>query len=571
MLKSGLDRLRQEPAARYLARRYRLRWDQPDLRDLARPLGERSPSKRRVLIGSIGGHLAGTRLESALAVALRVRDVEVDVLLCDQDLPACLECEVVRIGGTQELLTHGPTRRMCPGCFDSGDRLFTGLNAKVFRYGDFLVPEQRREAAELARETPIEDVPGYRLDGVAVGEHALAGALRFFARATIDDEPGADAVLRRYFEAAVLTVRVAQGAFDRTDYVAAVFHHGIYVPQGLLGEVARRRGVRVVTWNPAYRSQTFVFSHGDTYHHTLMHEPTDDWENIAWTSELESELLDYLKSRWTGAHDWIVFHQEPKQELAAIEEEIGVDFSKPCIGLLTNVMWDAQLHYPANAFPNMRDWCLETIRYFAARPELQLLIRVHPAELRGGIPSRQPIVDEIRSVFAELPPNVFLVGPESSISTYVAMMQCNAIVIYGTKTGVELAAVGKPVVVAGEAWVRNKGFTLDAESREHYFSILDGLPQLSGMSPEHLERARKYAYHFFFRRMIPLEMMAPARGKPPYDVRIASLEELRPGYSVGLDVVCDGILKGSEFIYPAEHCAAQAPATVPLGAAETHE
>ena len=40
-------------------------------------------------------------------------------------------------------------------------------------------------------------------DGVAIGEHAYAGALRFFATGSLDEEPGAEPVLRRYLEAAL--------------------------------------------------------------------------------------------------------------------------------------------------------------------------------------------------------------------------------------------------------------------------------------------------------------------------------------------------------------------------------
>ena len=54
-----------------------------------------------------------------------------------------------------------------------------------------------------------------------------------------------------------------------------------------------------------------------------------------------------------------------------------------------------QLHYPANAFPNTIVWLVGMIRYFAKRPELNLVIRVHPAEIRGGLPSRQLAADEI--------------------------------------------------------------------------------------------------------------------------------------------------------------------------------
>ncbi len=41
---------------------------------------------------------------------------------------------------------------------------------------------------------------------------------------------------------------------------------------------------------------------------------------------------------------------------------------------------------------------------------------------------------------------------------------CSTVLIYGTKTGVELSAQGTPVIVGGEAWIRNKGLTMDASS-----------------------------------------------------------------------------------------------------------
>jgi hypothetical protein len=39
----------------------------------------------------------------------------------------------------------------------------------------------------------------------------------------------------------------------------------------------------------------------------------------------------------------------------------------------------------------------------------------------------------------------------------------------------------------------------------------------------------------------------------PYEIDINDLAELMPGSDLGLDVLCDGILEGSEFIYPAEN------------------
>ena len=339
---------------------------------------------------------------------------------------------------------------------------------------------------------------------------------------------------------------------ERFNYTCASFHNGIYVPQGVVGAVARRAGVRVVNWFVAYRKRAFIFSHEDTYHRTLMAEPVSNWENMAWDEQTESELLDYLKSRRGGSRDWISFNRNPEEGLDAIEKELGVDFSLPCVGLLTNVVWDAQLHYPTNAFPNMLEWLLETIRYFASRSDLQLIIRIHPAEIRGLLPSRQPVLEEIRRAFPRLPKNVFVISPESPFSTYAVMMQCDCVLIYGTKTGVELTSMGIPVIVAGEAWIRNKGLTLDAASSEDYLKLLDKLPLRYRLGGAMLERARKYAYHFFFRRMIPLKSVVPNEGFPVYKLQITALDDLRPTKDIGLDIICNGILHGTEFIYPAE-------------------
>lgn len=513
----------------------------------------KSQNGPKVLIAtSFGGHTPSTTVESLLAVALTLRGVNVSILLCDEFLPACMPCSLIRFPDPREFVREGPQKKVCWDCYSVGLHAYKPLRLPILRYSKLVAPDEIEQAHRISESISADCIENYNLDGVAVGEHARAGALRFFARGTLDEEATGEQVLRRYFRASLLATFAMQRLFSTCEFACACFNHGIYVPQGLIGEVARQRGVRVVNWNPAYRKKCFVFSHEDTYHHTLLSEPVDQWENLQWSHRLESQLMHYLMSRWQGTQDWIKFNRNPQEDVAAISGETGIQFNKPTIGMLTNVMWDAQLHYRANAFPNMLEWALATIRYFAKRPELQLVIRVHPAELTGFLPSRQPIIDEIRRHIPDLPQNVFLIPPESKTSTYVVMQQCNAVIIYGTKTGVELTSLGIPVIVAGEAWIRNKGLTLDASSPEEYFRLLDQLPLSARMDEATTQQARKYAYHFFFRRMIPINCMEPARRFAPYRIRLSNLDDLLPGKDPGLDVICDGILKGSPFVFPAE-------------------
>lgn len=526
----------------------------PDLWSKAKAKAAEGPP---ILIGtSIGGLLPMSLPESLLAVALTLRGANVHILLCDKLLPACMSLQKIDIDESV-IANYELEKAKCKDCYKAGRRFFEPLGLKIHLYSELLTPANHQEAKSIAESIPLADIPNYRYSNWAIGEHAYAGALRYFASGNLENEPFAEVIVRRYFEGALLTAWATNHLIEKEKFTSACFNHGIYLPHGIIGEVCRdrpegKKPVRVVNWNVAYRKQCFIFSHDDTYHHTMLAEPPDTWENIPWDQTKETEILDYLKSRWSGSRDWIWFHEKPDEEIEKIAQTMGLNLEQPIIGMLTNVMWDAQLHYRANAFPNMLTWVLETIKYFANRPDLQLLIRIHPAEIRGTLPSRQPLLPEITKIWPELPPNVYIIPPESPVSTYAAMFRCDTVIIYGTKTGVELTSFGIPVIVGGEAWIRGKGITIDPSTPEAYFQALDSLPIQKRVTGEQLIRARKYAYHFFFRRMIPLKLMQPVEGKPPYKINISKLDELLPGVDPGLDLICDGILSGSPFVYPAE-------------------
>jgi glycosyltransferase involved in cell wall biosynthesis len=516
----------------------------------ARDAAKKGP---KVLIADTAGidsHV--TTVDSLLAVALTLRGADVHVLVCDEMLAACWMAFSSRIAPSH-FAKFGPSKQLCGKCFLTGSTVFRPLGLPTHRYSDFLASQDLETASELSAKVPIDEIQRFSLDGISVGEHALAGALRYYSRGDLAGEPEGEIVLRRYLHASLSSMFAIRRLLKTYPFTAVCGIHGMYVPEGLLGEVARSLKVDTISWADSYRKQTFIFSHYDSYHRTMLSEPTSTWQDMPWNEEMESEICEYLRSRWYGTHDWIRYTKDWSEDVTPAAAELGIDFGKTSIGLLTNVIWDAQLHYTGNAFPNMVQWTLETIRYFASRPDLQLIVRVHPAEVKAGHnKSRQFMVDEIKRAIPNLPKNVFVIPPDSSINTYAAMLKCNAVIIYGTKAGVELSSMGVPIIVAGEAWIRNKGLTLDASSPREYFEILDRLPLRERMGEEAVRQARKYAYHFFFRRHIPVSVLQEAKGAGFTKLAISRLADLLPGRCAGLDVVCDGIMKGAEFVYPAE-------------------
>lgn len=507
----------------------------------------------KVLVGSnTGMHGAVSTFDSVVMAGLTMAGARVEHALCDGILQGCLIATHSPAVNENVIADRGLVSTLCKACFNRGTNVARPLGLPEHRLSAYLTETDYTDASALAAGVSAGEVSAWTLDGLPIGEHAYAGALRYFATGDLSAQPRADEVVRRYLEGAILCARAYERMIEAVRPDVAVLHHGIYSPQGVAAAVCRAMDVRVATWVVAYRKNCFIFSHDDTYHHTMMSEPISAWENVELSPDHVAGLREYLASRATGGKDWIYFHKDPEKGFPAFAEERGIDTSKPVIAMLTNVMWDAQLHYPANAFASMKDWIVETVRYFIDRDDVELVIRVHPAEVRGALPSRQRVADVIDEAFPELPRHIHVVRPDEEASTYAIANAANAVVIFGTKMGTELTPMGKPLVVAGEAWIRNKGLTQDAETADHYFRLLDQLPLADGEWVPDIERAERYAYHFFYRRMIPLPFMEPNGTGAMFDIAIDTVRDLEPGRHPGLDVITRGVVDGAPFIYEAE-------------------
>ena len=118
--------------------------------------------------------------------------------------------------------------------------------------------------------------------------------------------------------------------------------------------------------------------------------------------------------------------------------------------------------------------------------------------------------------------------------------------------GIELSALGKPVIVCGEGFVRNKKIAIDVISKDHYLKILNKLP-IKNFKPDIL-RARKYAYHFFFRKMIPIKVIEENKENwPNFEIDKQLYKILSNRSDPGLEKIIKCFEDGSEFIFEDEN------------------
>ena len=558
MIKKNIKRLVNcSPYLKRLYYRYRIKSADSVIAETVKNLGQltkksqnsEEDSGERVLIVTIPSLPTTVVVDMLVAKGLDSLGAQVCGLAIDACLPADLSTEIGIIS-PDDLINRGPAFLKEVYSEDQNIEAWRQTGIEFHLLSDLLSTDIHEEADTIADDYSASTVCEFNIDGWPLGEHALAGALRYFARGDLEPGEESEGIVKAYLKAAYMLWKALEKLQNNLRPEVVVCVNGIYVPGGIVNLSAAAFGTRFVCWNVAYRKKCLLFSHGDTYHKTLMNEDPEVWKEAELPVGWQEEIRNYLLSRERGGRDWIVFNQDPNvEDVSALCTRLNIQ--KPLVVVLTNVVWDAQLHYPANVYSNMVEWILGTIELMWDRDDLDVAIRIHPAETSGDIPSRQRVEDSIRQRFGKLPTHIRVIGPEDNTSTYVLCAAADTVIIYGTKTGLELVARGTPVVVCGEAWIRNKGLTTDVTTQQMYAETLAALPCSEKLPQEQRELGERYAYHFFFRRMIEVSSLKPTGTEPQLQASVDDYSSF-PKNDLGLMTICKGILYGDPFVYAPE-------------------
>lgn len=510
----------------------------------------KNPKSKKILIAtSTGGLYSHLVIESILGTALKFKGAEVEFFLCDGSLPACLMCTTVTISES-EFLKQGP-KKICSSCFFDSNNYLKKANFNIHHMSNYLVASDYAKAKEISGKVEFNEIKKYKIDDIPVGMHAYAAALRYYGIVDLNIEKNSHPVLKKYFEASLVTKFSLDKFFKINKYDLIIMNHGIYVPQGILNEIAKKNKIKIITWYPFYRKKSIGFSSGDTYQREFLNEKNSSWNNINLNKKKNNIITKYLNSRKSGKNDWIFFFNKINFNKKNFYKKYNINKKLPMIGLATNVIWDAQIDYPQKAFKSILDWLFFTINFFKKNQHLQLIIRVHPAEINADRPARQRINEEIKKKFQSLPKNIIIIPAEDLISTYVVFEDCNSVLIYASKMGIELPALGIPVIVAGEGQIKNKKIAIDINSINEYKKILKKLPidKNKYLNAEKIKKAKKYAYHFFFRKLFVIQSLNENVNKwPNVSIDENFAQNLIYDKDEGINAICDAILNDKELI-----------------------
>ena len=493
----------------------------------------------RILFFTMRGWTTHVALETLLAEAAAQRGIEPVFYTCGGPLPLC---------GITNFRAPDPTP--CADCYGYVSRYFDLLGFPLTTLGDLVPDDDRRRIEARIARIPDDELEDYDDGGLPLGRMVRTSVLWFLLRGTPERGERWLGTTRRFLTAAALVRLAAERLLDRTEPDRVFCLNGLFFAERVLRAVAASRDVPITTYERGFMPDTWVFRHDDIACEYRIAADFRETADRPLGKAASRRLDDYLAERARGKVDAGQYWPRIEERQQAVVRELSLDPSLPVVSAFSNIVWDSAVQEHDIAFDSMFGWLEDTVRFFGDRDDAQLVLRIHPAEVRlEGQETSERVVDTLAARLGGIPENVRILPAESELSSYTLGGMSRFTLVYTSTIGLELAAAGVPVVVSGETHYRDLGFTLDVERREQYVPLLDRLLREAPPGPD-VDRARRYAHFFFFRFMIPLRFMREVEDKQ-VRIPIPSLEELGPGRDPALDAVMDGLIDGTPIFLPA--------------------
>ena len=284
-----------------------------------------------------------------------------------------------------------------------------------------------------------------------------------------------------------------------------VIPNGTILEMGVAYKIAGLLGIETVSFEFADQQERIWLAQNDEI---MSHNTKALWESLGNQNlpEKAKQAMMNLFGARKGAQLWGNFarqwQQNPSKGGEAVRVALHLD-SRPIALLATNVLGDSLTLGRQRITETMAEMIVKTIAWFVEHPEVQLVVRVHPGELKTHGTS---MIDVINKAYPDLPENIHIVRPEDKTNTYDLVEIASFGLVYTTTVGMEMAMSGLPVIVTGKTHYAGKGFTFDPQSWAEYESLLEKIsadPESSRLSEEQVQKAWLYAYLFFFEFSLP--------------------------------------------------------------------
>jgi hypothetical protein len=399
---------------------------------------------------------------------------------------------------------------ICKACSRNDDRLRTAFGFQGPKLQDTLTREDREEVDDILRNFSRSNVDTLQLDGIHLGRVALYQLLlrtKKFDLNFNEDE------WREYFvelRNTLYAFKVAGRLIDAEKPDRIFVYNGLYSVNRAACLLAEARGIPAYFMhagaNLSARLQTMMVGRGDTF--SYMPRLIEAWPRFRDApvsspelSQVTNHFLELLRGR-----SIFVYSKNKSQKSFDARSHFGIRPGQKLLVAtmssndeeMAGIMVGAQLRREGILFPTQVDWILAVAEFIATRPDLFLIIRVHPREFpnrRDGRKSQHAAL--LEAALSRLPDNAVVNWPADNISLYDLVDQTDVFLNAWSSTGKDMPMLGIPVVTYSSKiqWYPAE-LNYVGETRESFFAAID-LALEQGWSFEAARRAYRWCVFEF--------------------------------------------------------------------------
>lgn len=446
--------------------------------------------KQILFLNSSAGIWSHTATDALLLNRLDSYGVKVSIISCDNYITGLCAVRRSRKRTLEDIAAHPEID--CADCKFTARLTATAtrnMRGKGYWLGDFVLEKDRKEAREFVSTWTASGCPEEaQFHGVPIPK--LAGyevSLTYKSWDEATKGPGISEY-HRAVEDAALTVLAAKSFFDNNlEFTDLVVRSPHFATNGSFATVARERGLRVIfiDGSPNVSEDYTNLMMWDWTQYSSGNPARDIFRpHLVEVNDLAKGRIDrhFMALEWGASHK---VYSPAKGSTDSPLKLLGADLDKPTALLAISSVDEAVsamksgvnplIKYPGSVFEDQHVWVKETVEWFEARPNFQLVVRVHPREF----PNRRDGVTSIAGLAWEkqletLPSNVFLDHPIQRISIYDHFKEVRVLITGWSSVGFEAAMLGVPLVTYDSALPSYPAaIGLTGTSKEEYFANLE--------------------------------------------------------------------------------------------------
>lgn len=370
------------------------------------------------------------------------------------------------------------------GCASCQSRQYAILHSAGVRSEEYIRLRFVRQAYDLhlPEFASMDELYAYTVDGINVGRGVASSIISYMR--------DFDLIQDRYRELIRIELRKAVNVYyNFTEILDQYLPDEIYLFNGRFAEVfpvmelARARGITF------YTLEAGAGNNYEMFRNHLPHSIASREESML---KLWNDADPYQRAELGS--EWFRKKRKGDQSIERsfiLQQQSGklpddFDPQKRNIAILNSSEDElmAIAEWKTGLYEYQNQAIVQILEYYAQQPGLHFYLRVHPN--LGKVDNVQ--MREIREMNF---PNLTIIPPDSSVSTYDLIEACEKVIAFGSSTGIEAAYWKRPSILYGRAFYEGLGSVYQPKSFQELVLLID-LADLQALSQE---GALKYGYY----------------------------------------------------------------------------